>query len=84
MGGAGVQNGAQNGQYFYISINTMLISCRCWLEWTRVKLDQKAFHDYGFFLISSSQSKSNGSSSSSGKVKRDVLERLSLSVDPPS
>ena len=47
-----------------------------------MEFDQQAFHDYGFFLISSSQSKSNVSSSSSGKVKRDFLERLNLSVDP--
>lgn len=66
------------------SVNGTLMSWRGWLWWGRVKLDQKAFHDYGFFLISSSQSKSNGSSSSSGKVKRDVLERLSFSVDVSS
>lgn len=47
-----------------------------------MKFDQQAFHDYDFFLISSSQSKSNASSSSSDKVKRDFLERLNLSVDP--
>lgn len=54
----------------------------CCVEVGKMKLDQQTFHDYGFFLISSSQSKSNASSSSSGKVKRDFLERLSFSGDP--
>lgn len=41
--------------------------------------DQKAFHNHGFFLISSSQSKSNASSSSSDRVKRERVERFTLS-----
>jgi hypothetical protein len=51
------------------------------VELGKMKFNQKALHNYGFFLISSSQSKSNASSSSSGKVKRELLERISFSVD---
>lgn len=72
------------GKSFCSHINTTSISQRCRVELGRLKFDLKAFHDYGFFLISSSQSKSNASSSSSDKVKRDFLERANLSVDPSS
>lgn len=62
----------------------MSIPRRCCVELGRLKFDQKAFHDYGFLLISSFQSKSSASSSSSDKVKRDFLEKNNLSLDPSS